>query len=382
MRPTNSNNSHLRPVQPDLPPSPPSSNGGLCQPSNDGEHETALQQHWDQSIAKYMDVPDGYLDVHVLMVKWEDSIDNLKVREEVDQLASVFRNTFLFGVTEVQLGPTRSQHQLDRDIAAWLFDHDGPNNLLIVYYAGHGVYDKATKALEICPDNIGTHPSVSWSRSEKPFIETVQADVFLIMDCCYASDMLRSVAEVGRTFEMLAASQIGQPTPQPGENSFTNSLIRILEELAVDSAQTHFTTYDLSQKMQKERDEQPALWRRLAGSERHIRLGRLKPVDKRPKTRDERPTYARFLHLGFALGNEAFDKMQIEALTKELPRLFQQARYLVELYLIKSRGDQYAVGPMTGRKRDADEAELAEEDTESHKRHGASLPQLLSENTV
>ena len=79
----NSNNHNLLAVQTDFPPSPPSSNGGACQSSSDDGSETALQQYWDQSIARNMDLPDGYLDVHVLMVKWEDSIDELKVQEEV-----------------------------------------------------------------------------------------------------------------------------------------------------------------------------------------------------------------------------------------------------------------------------------------------------------
>jgi hypothetical protein len=45
--------------------------------------EAYLQECWDQSIAKHMDLPDGYSDVHVLIIKWHDDIDDLKVRQEV-----------------------------------------------------------------------------------------------------------------------------------------------------------------------------------------------------------------------------------------------------------------------------------------------------------
>lgn len=46
--------------------------------------ELKLQECWDQSITKYMGLPDGYSDVHVLIIKWDDAIDDLKVRSEVN----------------------------------------------------------------------------------------------------------------------------------------------------------------------------------------------------------------------------------------------------------------------------------------------------------
>jgi hypothetical protein len=49
----------------------------------DDQHEAKLQQCWDKSIAKYLDLPDGYRNVHVLVIKWQDAIDQLEVREEV-----------------------------------------------------------------------------------------------------------------------------------------------------------------------------------------------------------------------------------------------------------------------------------------------------------
>ncbi|KAI8932733.1 hypothetical protein NX059_010224 [Plenodomus lindquistii] len=387
-------------LQTSLPLTPPSSNIVSCRPSTDDQHETRLQKRWDQSIALHMDLPDGYRDVHVLMVKWEDSIDQLNVRPEVDALANVFRDIFLFDVKEVQLGPKKSQHQLDMEITSWIYANDSVGSLLIVYYAGHGVYDEKAKALEICPDNLGTYQSVSWTRSEKPFIETVESDVFLIMDCCYASDMLRNVAEVGRTFEMLTASHIGQTTCQPGPNSFTTCLIKHLKELANESERSHFTTLDIHQRMQRERDEPPALWRRLSGSDRHIRFRKLKPEHERPiKDEINRLQYSQFLHLGFALKNDAFDETHIERLTKKLPKLFQKAkiplvdirwlgcrkvsssrfRELVEMALVKSRGDQSAVSPRTGRKRSADEADLVEAGPD-HKRGSVNLAQSSGED--
>lgn len=64
-------------------PSPLNSHASDIHSSADDEHETKLQQHWDSSIAGNMNLLDGYHNVHVLMVKWHDDIDQLEVRSEV-----------------------------------------------------------------------------------------------------------------------------------------------------------------------------------------------------------------------------------------------------------------------------------------------------------
>jgi hypothetical protein len=64
---------------------PPKSSVGDVRPSSEDQHETQLQACWDKSIAKHMKLWEGYHDVHVLMVKWNDDIDDLKVKAEVQQ---------------------------------------------------------------------------------------------------------------------------------------------------------------------------------------------------------------------------------------------------------------------------------------------------------
>lgn len=66
-----------------LPPSPLSLNPSDLNTSRDDEEQSVLQEHWDKSIAKHMNLPDGYQNVYVLMIKWADAIDQLGVREEV-----------------------------------------------------------------------------------------------------------------------------------------------------------------------------------------------------------------------------------------------------------------------------------------------------------
>jgi hypothetical protein len=213
------------------------------------------------------------------------------------------------------------------------------------------------------------------------------------MDCCYASDVVRNVFECGRTFEMLAASQIGQTTPEPGQDSFTRCLTKHLKELAVESDHAVITTLDIKERMQRERKEEaPALWRRIPGNSRHIRLRKLKPIHERPRKDNDRPEYAQFLQLGFALRNETLQEAHIERLTKELPALFAKIpiplvdikwlgcrkasssrfREAVHWVMVKNRGSPPGTNSpatdysetssaATGKKRDADEAGLDED---------------------
>jgi hypothetical protein len=49
-------------------------------------HEKAseMQLWWDEAIARNMDLPDGYQKVSVLLIKWDDELDELKTRQEVN----------------------------------------------------------------------------------------------------------------------------------------------------------------------------------------------------------------------------------------------------------------------------------------------------------
>ncbi|CAN9166386.1 unnamed protein product [Alternaria sp. RS040] len=366
-------------------PSPLSLNPGEIRYPQDDQHEAKLQQCWDKSIAKHLDLPDGYRNVHVLVIKWQDAIDQLDVRQEVDDLANVFRKIFNYEVTELQLKEKNPQVQLEAEILRWVYEHDDPNNLLIVYYAGHGVYDKALKVLEFSPtDDAENDLRAIWNEAERTLIEKVKANVLTIMDCCYASDLLRNVPEHGRTFEMIAASGIGAPTPEPGENSFTRCLIKHLKELAVESSGnygSYFDTHNLVERMTKERfDSPPKLWRRIPGSSRHIELRKLKPKNERPAQKSSISSHARFLHLGFALKRETINEKQIQSLTKDLPALFlSKGLPLVNIkwlgcrkegkptlkeiahFVSKNRRELSVITPPPSeKKRSADEADLEE----------------------
>lgn len=50
-----------------------------------------MQMWWDEAIIRNMDLPDGYAKVAVLLVKWDDELDELNTRAEVATILSSSR---------------------------------------------------------------------------------------------------------------------------------------------------------------------------------------------------------------------------------------------------------------------------------------------------
>ena len=90
-------------------------------------------------------VSSDYHNVEVLLLCWDEKCVDLATQEEVDQLKAVWEVSFGYHATIAKLLPKRLeprgrkiQVQVNCKVAEFVNDYDGPNNLLIVYYAGHG----------------------------------------------------------------------------------------------------------------------------------------------------------------------------------------------------------------------------------------------------
>jgi hypothetical protein len=70
---------------------------------------------------------------------------------QVEELTGVFEDVFNYPVVLVELNMEKPQQRLDYEISKWVYEKDAPDSLLIVYYAGHGIYHPRTNALEIAP---------------------------------------------------------------------------------------------------------------------------------------------------------------------------------------------------------------------------------------
>ncbi|KAF1977067.1 hypothetical protein BU23DRAFT_319257 [Bimuria novae-zelandiae CBS 107.79] len=302
-----------------------------------------MQAWWEEAIAKNMDVSDTYSKVAVLIVKWADDLDDLKTRAEAEELDAVFRELFKFTTETVELNvASKPQLQINRHMSAFVDKHDGPHNLLIVYYTGHGVYREDKKYLELTAkldtDNRCYWGSrCNWNKVEEILqTDDVESDILTILDTCYSSNVVqKSGREETKTFEFLSACAINQTTAAPGSNSFTRALIDTLKELHTRYGDKGFTTVHLNQGilLDKRRQDAPSqLWFRMQREHygRHIHLSPLKPRqthdENAPRLRPVRPRG--FLTLQFALRDESLTQEQIEFLALHLSKALNNKKLL------------------------------------------------------
>jgi hypothetical protein len=229
---------------------------------------------------------------------------------------------------------SKPQHQINRHISAFVENHDGPNNLLIVYYTGHGEYHDAHKHLELTASlntkdqkGFNLDARANWNRAEEILrSKDVEGDVLTILDTCYASNLVKSGKEDTRTFELLSASAIDRTTAEPGEYSFTRALIDTLHELLNSFGDKPFTTFYLNQRilLRPNRRTSPSqVWYLLKYHERHIRLAPLKPLkDREQKTSGIFDAPRGYLTLRFSLRDGSLNQEQIELLTKTISKAF------------------------------------------------------------
>ena len=82
-----------------------------------------------------------YKRVEVLLLCWAEKLGELNTKDEVDRLRSIFEQRLNYHTQIEYLDTTveeKLQIRINRIMASFVGAHDGPNTLLIVYYAGHG----------------------------------------------------------------------------------------------------------------------------------------------------------------------------------------------------------------------------------------------------
>ncbi|KAE9365616.1 hypothetical protein N431DRAFT_563478 [Stipitochalara longipes BDJ] len=201
-----------------------------------------------------------YKHVFVLLLSWHPECDDMAVDDEVERLKEVFEKCYNYNAQRVLIDSRLSvlpQVQANLAVANFVAHNDQEDSLFIVYYAGHGSPGKDRGDLKISGRRRQQQVKVAqqfshitWNLVEAN-LRTTRADVFLIFDCCHASDLGRDSVLNSRSFEYLAASTSSY-TRSPGKESFTSALIWALKKLARQSAQatsqasTMFTTSKLA----------------------------------------------------------------------------------------------------------------------------------------
>ncbi|KAI8939315.1 hypothetical protein NX059_003105 [Plenodomus lindquistii] len=299
------------------------------------EKSQKMQSWWEEAYAKHMKTPEGYTKVAVLLVRWEDEIDDMRTGKECQELEKLFREEFHYETQIVKIGVRgRPQHQLDLHVSKFIYDHDGPHNLLIVYYTGHGRYLEEKKYLEITGakgnpltgKGFRKDARANWNKVEdKLQDDEVEGDILEILDTCYSSNLVKSSKGGSRKFELLSACFIDQTTASPGEYSFTRALIDALRKMLKHYGKNPFSTFTLNEWIVQDvrRSDQPsALWQRLQRiqqSGQHILLTPARPSLIEDSTYRLSPKG--YLTLRFGLKDETLVQEQIELMTHMLSRV-------------------------------------------------------------
>ena len=103
-------------------------------------HDSQYQVSWSKIMDKgnYQD-PTTYTNIIALLFCWKNDCNDLDTEDEVNRLEGVLKDDFHYK-TQIEYLDSREGLQVwvNSRVAAFVEANDGANNLLIVYYAGHG----------------------------------------------------------------------------------------------------------------------------------------------------------------------------------------------------------------------------------------------------
>jgi len=112
--------------------------GGLCQMIEDAARAGFPNTHrrFKDSQTSRPYVVCDYSAVHALLLHWEE--DDLGVKVEVERLRTVLEEYYRYSVEEWVIPSTDSHNQLGDEIRRFSRAYKSKDNLLVVYYGGHG----------------------------------------------------------------------------------------------------------------------------------------------------------------------------------------------------------------------------------------------------
>ena len=125
------------------PEQPLTSDGSIIDYERDEQkNDSNLRVLWSKIMDQgHYRNPSTYRTVEALFICWAENSNDLATTEEVNRLKSVLENRFNYHVQVESLKndvDNRLQVRINRIVAEFVDVHNGPNTLLIVYYAGHG----------------------------------------------------------------------------------------------------------------------------------------------------------------------------------------------------------------------------------------------------
>ncbi|KID66892.1 uncharacterized protein G6M90_00g070620 [Metarhizium brunneum] len=169
-----------------------------------------------------------YEDVQALLICWKDAIQTFK--DQRTDLQRVLTSPYNFGTEAIDIPSTDPEKYLDDEIRKFRDAHDKEQNLLVVYYGGHGSVLPLDGQLIIKCFGGAQQPYVEWNARQKSFLKGSKADTLIILDCCHAASAIESIyCDQDNVVELLAACSIEGKAPLRDNYSLTSKLTDLLK---------------------------------------------------------------------------------------------------------------------------------------------------------
>jgi hypothetical protein len=188
--------------------------------------EEQVASKLNESLTSIVSQRHSYDAVYALLISWAET-DDAKIADEVEAVRNLFESDFGFVVSKYAIPSDRSGANLQHTLTTLCIQNgEGKNNLLILYYAGHGDASPEKRRAVWAAKRVGG-PTLNWYEV-MPSAYAWGGDILMILDCCYALQASRGRDD--RTVELLAASGLLEMTPPAGDWSFTTRFIRVVSE--------------------------------------------------------------------------------------------------------------------------------------------------------
>ncbi|KAK4506358.1 hypothetical protein PRZ48_000088 [Zasmidium cellare] len=169
-----------------------------------------------------------------ILLVWFQShdFDPPDLNKELAGVANLFSNCLGFerpqtcAITDSNTSPTE---QLITTLTAFTGACGDKNELLVVYYSGHGGARNQGGLNLQARRKTKADEKVYWNRIQKEVLFTVDADVLVLLDCCHAEWGVKGLHRYRR--DSIAACAADKTTAIPGERSFTACLLQAAKQL-------------------------------------------------------------------------------------------------------------------------------------------------------
>ncbi|KAJ5552384.1 hypothetical protein N7494_001762 [Penicillium frequentans] len=195
----------------------------------------------------------------VLAIYWhKDLTDRPHIASDAEKLLKVFHSKFGYQTNRHVLESEDTYKALNRRLVN-LEDQLGSKteeNLLILYYGGHGGFDNDdSKARLWLPNLHDAARTIDWNKLQSQ-LEEADFDILFLFDCCYAMSMPNRKLKWRKRCEVVGSSGPREKAGGRPDTSFTAAVIELLED---DYEKVHETNAWRIGTIMKARDHKRAL---------------------------------------------------------------------------------------------------------------------------